>query len=403
MKTKSASATTSFRTILLATVGTSPAVLTETVWALAHPAKKGAERVVPDEVVALTTLRGKHEIEAMLLGPGGGWERMVAALRREKIPVEGKLVFGDASIRLLDHGKAYLDDIRTAEENESVANLLLDEVTKVTETAGTRLLASIAGGRKTMGALLLSCMCLRGREQDRVLHILVNEPFESRLDPPFLFPAPKTRHAFFDPRTKKTTVLRAVDAQLDLIDLPFVKMRGWYQDKFKTLPPRYSDLVRAAQSSGPAATPRRPFLRFDFARGRLFADDAPVKMSVVEFVVLAVDLLLRPDDLGLALVGVCARVGENYGWLGDFASGTAGGTKFSVASAAENDLRHARSSLRGKLSAVPALAPFVWELVPRGTDPDAKTTDHRVAKHGVWPERRISADVAAFRKMTGPW
>jgi CRISPR-associated protein (TIGR02584 family) len=99
------------RTILLATVGTSPAVLTETVWALAHP-RKNAERVIPDEVVALTTLRGKQEIETLLLGAGGGWERMVAALRRERIPVEGRLSFGDASIRLLDHGKAFLDDIR---------------------------------------------------------------------------------------------------------------------------------------------------------------------------------------------------------------------------------------------------------------------------------------------------
>lgn len=378
------------RTILLATVGTSPAVLTETIWALAHPKKKSAQ-VVPDEIVVLTTLRGKQEIETMLLGPGGGWERMVAALRREKVPVEGKLSFGEASIRLLDHGKAYLDDIRTAEENESVANLLLDEVTKVTETADTRLFASIAGGRKTMGALLLSCMCLRGREQDRVLHILVNEPFESRLDPPFLFPDPKARHSFFDPRTKKTTVHRGSDARLDLIDLPFVKMRGWYQDKFKTLPPRYSDLVRAAQSSGPAATAQKPMLTFDFKNGALFIDGDRVGLSPAEFLTLAVDLLLAPADLSTALVAIGSRVGGDFGWLGDFAAGTAGGRKFRSQNAAKGDLTHARSSLRGKLRAVPRLAPFVGTIVPRGD------------KHGSWPDARISADIPAFRKMTGPW
>ena len=390
MKAKKNAPRKSFRTILLATVGTSPAVLTETVWELAHPQKK-SERVVPDEVVALTTLRGKQEIEAMLLGPGGGWERMVAALRREKVPVEGKLAFGDASIRLLDHGKAYLDDIRTAEENESVANLLLDEVTKVTETADTRLFASIAGGRKTMGALLLSCMCLRGREQDRVLHILVNEPFESRLDPPFLFPDPKSKHAFFDPRTKKTTVLRAADARLDLIDLPFVKMRGWYQDKFKTLPPRYSDLVRAAQSSGPKATSQKPMLRFDFKDGVLFADDDRIKLSPVEFLTLAVDLLLAPDDLAASLVAIRSRVGGDFGWLGDFAAGSSGGKKFEISSASKGDLTHARSSLRGKLRAVPSLSQFVDSLVPRGTG------------HGSWPTARTSADVPVFKEMTGPW
>lgn len=389
MKAKKNAPRKSFRTILLATVGTSPAVLTETVWELAHPPKK-SERVVPDEVVALTTLRGKQEIEAMLLGPGGGWERMVAALRREKIPVEGKLVFGDASIRLLDHGKAYLDDIRTAEENESVANLLLDEVTKVTETANTRLFASIAGGRKTMGALLLSCMCLRGREQDRVLHILVNEPFESRLDPPFLYPDPKSKHAFFDPRTKKTTVLRAMDARLDLIDLPFVKMRGWYQDKFKTLPPRYSDLVRAAQSSGPAATAQRPLLRFDFGHGAFLADGAPVRLAATEFATLSLDLLRAPENLlaSLPLVHAVARKDHRYGWFQDFGDGT----RFSVSDAVQTqeDLTKVRNQIRTKLKAVPSLAPFLGELVPRGAD------------HGVWPPARISADIPDFWKRVLP-
>ena len=377
------------RTVLLATVGTSPAVLTETIWALAHPAKKDLEIVVPDEVIALTTLPGKAAIEKDLLGPGGAWPRLVAALTKEEIPVAGKLAFGEASIRLLDHGKEFLEDIRTGEENESVANLFLEEVTKVTETGNTRLFASIAGGRKTMGALLLSCMCLRGREQDHVLHILVNEPFESRLDPPFFFPEPKARHVGIDPKSGKKKAFRAADARLDLIDLPFVKMRGWYQDKFKELPRRYSELVRAAQSSGPAATPQKPMLKFDFDGGRLFVDETPVRLSPVEFLTLSVDLLVGPDNLASALVAVRTRVEGDFGWLGDFAAGTAGGVKFADASSAKGDLTHARSSLRGKLRAVPSLAPFVDDLVPRG------------AKHGVWPEARTSADIGLFRRKTG--
>lgn len=391
MKTHPPESGKSPRTTLLATVGTSPAVLTETVWALAHPAKKGAERVVPDEVVVLTTLRGRAAVEAQLLGPRGAWARLVAALEKEGVPVGGKLAFGEASIRLLDRAKSYLEDIRTAEENEAVANVFLEEVTKVTETAGTRLFASIAGGRKTMGALLLSCMCLRGRVQDRVFHILVDEPFDAALNPPFFFPAPQTRHVFSDPATGRKRILRAEDARLDLVDLPFVKMRGWYQDKFKELPPRYSDLVRAAQSSGPEAAPRKPLLRFDFGDGVLFADETRLRLSPVEFLALALDILLAPPDLVASLVAVRSRAGGDFGWLGDFAAGTAGGTKFGSAATARGDLVHARSSLRGKLRAVPSLAPFVDALVPRGS------------KHGAWPAARTSADVAAFRKMTGPW
>ena len=44
------------RTVLIAGMGTSPAVLTETVWALAHQKKP----VVPDGIVALITKIGKE-------------------------------------------------------------------------------------------------------------------------------------------------------------------------------------------------------------------------------------------------------------------------------------------------------------------------------------------------------
>ena len=130
-------------------------------------------------------------------------------------------------------------------------------------------------------------------------------------------------------------------------------------------------------------------LRFDFADGVLFADETRIRLSPVEFLARAADLLLSPGDLAAALVGVRSRVGGDFGWLGDFAAGTAGGTKFGSAASAKGDLVHARSSLRVKLRGIPALAPFVEDLVPRG------------ARHGSWPPARMSADIAAFRKMTG--
>lgn len=372
------------RTILLVTVGTSPAVITETVWALAHPSKKGVERVVPDEIVVLTTIRGKKVIQSQLFGVDRVWERLVATLKKEGLPVAGRLSFGEASIRILDHDKVFLEDIRTADENESVANFFLDEVTRFTETAGTRLLASIAGGRKTMGALLLSCMCLRGREQDRVLHILVNEPYESRLDPPFFFPEAKKNHAFIDPSTGQKILLRSRDAHLDLVDLPFVKMRGWYQDKFKELPPRYSDLVRAAQSSGPSATIQKPMLRFDFAHGALSIGDVPLRLSATEFAALSLDLLRAPGSLLAALPAahVAARKDRQYGWFQDFGDGS----RFSSSDAiqVQEDLTKVRNQLRTKLRQLPAVVPFIAQIVPRG------------AEHGVWPATRMSADIPNF-------
>ena len=80
--------------ILISVVGTSPAVLTETVWALAHQKKP----VVPDEIVVITTKRGRESIENMLFGENKGWERLKTALASEKIKINKKLLFGLGSI-----------------------------------------------------------------------------------------------------------------------------------------------------------------------------------------------------------------------------------------------------------------------------------------------------------------
>ena len=61
------------RTILIAGMGTSPAVLTETVWALAHQ----EQPVVPDEVVVITTKSGKDALRAAVMsGAPCVWERL---------------------------------------------------------------------------------------------------------------------------------------------------------------------------------------------------------------------------------------------------------------------------------------------------------------------------------------
>ena len=61
------------RTILVAGMNTSPAVLTETVWALAHQETP----VVPDEVVVITTKSGKDALRAAVMsGAPSVWERL---------------------------------------------------------------------------------------------------------------------------------------------------------------------------------------------------------------------------------------------------------------------------------------------------------------------------------------
>ena len=235
------------RIILIAGMGTSPAVLTETVWALAHQKKP----VVPDEIVVLTTKSGKDALrEAVMAGVPCVWERFKMSLRKEKIAIEGKLVFGDTSIRVIpDEDGNEAGDLRTGADNLRAADFMLGELRKYTEDTETTILCSIAGGRKTMSALLFSCMTLLGREQDKVYHVLLPPEFEQGVEPPFFFPEPGKIY------TAKATgkKYRANKVQSELFEVPFVRMRGWYQEKFKNIPPSYRTLISKVQTVAPPA------------------------------------------------------------------------------------------------------------------------------------------------------
>jgi CRISPR-associated protein (TIGR02584 family) len=232
-------------TILFSVIGMTPAVLTETAWALAqrHP------RVLPERVVVLTTLRGREQIRRELLD-GGQWLALRKALK-----AGDRLEFADTGRHLVvfSHGGRELEDIRTPEQNLAAGDCIVEELRKFTSDPSKRVVASLAGGRKTMGALLYAAMTLIGRETDLITHVLVSEELERR-KPPFYFP-----------RT-------AAEKQgIELADIPFVPLGNRFRE-LGELPGGFRSLVahytRSLQSEGPAAV-------------RLTADGAEINGSHV--------------------------------------------------------------------------------------------------------------------------
>ncbi len=367
--------------VLLAMVGMSPAVLTETVWALAT----GPDQVVPDEVVVLTTTAGKDRLCEKILSGGEAsvWNQMLTALRKKKVRTEGKLRFGCSQecIRLFSDlsGTRDLNDIATKEDNEVAADAILRTIRSYSENPSVRIYASIAGGRKTMSALMLACMSLLGRDCDHVLHVLVNSPFDGpALTPEFFYPDAQTRT---DKEGRKYPARRA---RIDLIDLPFVKMRGWYEKEFRKLPPSYGQLVHGIQRNAPSASVERPQIRFDFERGCVCVEEEPLKLSPSEFMVFFVLVQERPGSFG-ALAKRLAyyrarklKASDDWSqgeWLERFVKGD----RFKTED--PDDCTKVMSSLRVKLRKNPRLEPLVEELVPR-------------SKCFVsYPKAKISADV----------
>jgi CRISPR-associated protein (TIGR02584 family) len=342
--------------------------LTETVWALASENPP----VVPDRVVVLTTTTGRQALESALFVPASSaWDRLRRALAARGLPVQGRLRFGLAAdcVRLFPtaSGSGDLDDIATSADNAAAADFMLRELRAWTEQPGTRVLASIAGGRKTMGALLLSCMGLLGRSQDRVLHVLVNPPFDSALEPPFLFPESGLCH-----KPKDGTPIPSESARIELIDVPFVRMRGWYEDKFRTAPPSYADLVAAVQRESPPPE-KPPTLTLDCAKGVLLVDGSdPVRLTPVEFaaVLLQVQGVWRHAEIAERLLKLkTARLGKDApAWRHDFQASTRylnGEEELMDIQAAIEALRKTLSSARAKLAKNLLLAPHVERLLPK--------------------------------------
>jgi len=276
--------------ILLAVTGMSPAVLTETVWALAHE----PEPVLPDRVVVVTTSAGRVEIERQLFTPlnrfGGQcvWDALRASLVSEGFCMEGRLRFGTTSddvrvIAAVDGvtGRSVeLPDIRTPKDSEAAADFLLDQMRSIVENPDTRLIASLAGGRKTMGALLYACMTMAGREIDRLTHVLVNEPFETLRE--FYFPtqpggALKDRNGVAVPPGR---------ARIELADVTFVPLRNLFQRELGRPAGSFQRLVELCRLNVRRATGDHLKFEIDRSRTESFINGRRLELAPREHLVL---------------------------------------------------------------------------------------------------------------------
>ena len=333
------------RTILVAGIGTTPAVLTETVWALAHQ----REPVVPDQIEVITTASGKAALtKAVLDGSPSVMDRLKAALCKEKIDVEGKLVFGTASIKVIPDAKGNeLDDLRTGDDNLKAADFMLDELRKYSECSDTTMHCSIAGGRKTMSALLFSCMSLLGREEDKVYHVLIPPEYECGMNPPYFFPEKGVKHELLSRGQPIGKSVSSVKIGIELFEVPFVRMRGWYLDKFKGEPPSYKSLILKVQSVAPPAIVY-PEIEIDAWNGWVKVNGVDVKMSRPCFAAL---LLLasgcEPKKLHARLCELHIQYGAaECDWLSTFRDGTLFANPDFV-----EDITKTLSNLRKSLSA----------------------------------------------------
>lgn len=204
------------RRVLLAVVGTSPQVLTETLYALYQQ-----QQWWPDDLLILTTTRGRDLLVKSLITEGR-LQALSEALGAPTLP------WRDSMIEVIpDSDGTPAEDARSAADQRALADFILERVRQLTTDEHTEIHASLAGGRKTMTYYLGYSMSLHGRTQDRLSHVLVPAHVE-RTD--VYFPTADTP---FD---------------ITLSDVPFIRLRyllaGSLPDTDPSLPPNpFHELV----------------------------------------------------------------------------------------------------------------------------------------------------------------
>lgn len=228
--------------ILLSVTGMSPAVVTETLYALVTE-----KSFVPTEIQVITTEQGKNKLLQTLLGMQGGRKESKGALQ-EFIEDYGKqysfssIHFDEKSIHIIkDASGQYLPDIRTPEENEQAANSIVQLVGELCKDENSQLHVSIAGGRKTMGFFMGYALSLYGREQDSLSHVLVDAQYENL--PNFYYPKPYSY--LINDRDGKE--IDAKDGKVMLAKIPWVRLGLGVPEDLKKQSISYSDSVKNAQ------------------------------------------------------------------------------------------------------------------------------------------------------------
>ena len=297
-------------TTLIAVTGLSPAIVTETLWALAHE----KPRILPARIVFITTSIGAQKLREQLFTARTGfsgrtaWQTLRECLKAgpDELIAEDPRIIGRVD---RDSGTLQtLDDIQTPEDNDLAASFILEEVRRVVENPDLYLIASIAGGRKTMGALLHAAITLIGRERDRLTHVLISPPYETM--PGFYFPG-QPGGALEDREGRAHAPAKAL---VRLADVPFVPLRNRFED-LKDMPGSFPGLVRkfSRQMKEDAARPR--LIEIDYRRKRLSIDDVPVTMrpkalAVLHFILWMNEEKLAPKDQQEVAAGMTTWLGK---------------------------------------------------------------------------------------------
>ncbi|PID64645.1 MAG: TIGR02584 family CRISPR-associated protein [Gammaproteobacteria bacterium] len=250
------------RKILLAIIGKTPQIFTETLYKLAV---QSTPAFVPTEIHMITTQEGARSAQLALLGVGRGggeFHQFCSDFGFQNIK------FDSDHIHIIsDTEGQFIDDNQSTEHNRIASDFITDKVREFTSDHNSAVHLSLAGGRKTMSFYAGYALSLYGRMQDRLSHVLVSEPFQNNLD--FFYPRPNPERIKIDNAYYSTD-----EARIILSDIPYVRMRYQVPEALLEGNAGFQETVAAIQRFAQAAA-----IEIDTAKKKVRLNGMKVKMS----------------------------------------------------------------------------------------------------------------------------
>ena len=197
--------------VLIVLLGTSPAVLTETLYALVKAT--GGKQFIPTKVVVITTTEGRKLLNDTLLttdgarygAPIGRAGRRVTWLHRlcEDLEIAPITLGNDDIVVPQGPDCEEIHDAHSEDELNAMADAIVDALCQYTTRANTAVHLSLSGGRKSMGHLAGQAMTALARPFDRLIHVIVKPAWLEQPEVKFFYPGCQLSHSNPSPDTTK--------------------------------------------------------------------------------------------------------------------------------------------------------------------------------------------------------
>jgi CRISPR-associated protein (TIGR02584 family) len=205
------------QTVLITVLGSSPAVITETLYALYQ------HQQFPYKIVIFTTLHGKKKFEESDI-------RLQIECLCNELGI-AHIKADQICLLVVTKDGAELEDIRSESDQSAMADFITKHVRLITHDDTNNIHASIAGGRKSMSFYMGYIFAMFAREDDSLSHVLVPPQYEL-VD--FYYPTKQSKPLnYFDhntqtwqPKLIDGKYLDAMDAKVELATIPFLRLNN---------------------------------------------------------------------------------------------------------------------------------------------------------------------------------